>query len=180
MKLLALALALLIPSSVVAVDPPQKSERCSAQGTDACSWNNKRYRGIKMHDVTDKLQNSDGRGRLFRQTRGERKPETKQMKVDELLNMLNESYGENVTLTVATISNKVIIFEKSNDTCGRPERSCKRERLYVKGHLDKLCEVKNERLKKLFDYVNKKIILNSEKYDIRSIDIRAGVLEAVL
>ena len=130
MKLLALALALLIPSSVVAVDPPQKSERCSLQGTDACPWKNKQSHGIKMHDVTDKLQNSDGRGRLFRQTRGEQKPETRQMKVAELFNLLHELYGKDTILTVATISNKVIIFEKSNDASarpGRPERSWKRD-----------------------------------------------------
>jgi len=130
MKLLALALALLIPSSVVSAVPPHK---------------NKRPHGVKMHDVTDLMQDTPhfdnaprfhmgealrGGRNLFGQPRGERRPKTKEMKAADLLNMLNELYGEDVTLTVATIGGRVIIFEKPNEASARPawpERSAKRD-----------------------------------------------------
>jgi len=137
MKLLALALALLIPSSVVTATPPHK---------------NKRPHGVKMHDVTDLMQDTPhfdnaprfrmdealrGGRNLFGQPRGERRPKTKEMKAAELLNLLNELYGEDVTLTVATIGGKVIIFEKENKASAwpgrakrdgeKPERNAKRD-----------------------------------------------------
>ena len=131
MKLLALALALLIPSSVVSAVPPHKNKRP--------------HHGVKMHDVTDLMQDTPhfdnapqfrmgealrGGRNLFGQPRGERRPKTKEMKAAELVDMLNELYGEDVTLTVATIGGRVIIFEKPNEASakpGRPEKSAKRD-----------------------------------------------------
>ncbi len=48
---------------------------------------------------------------------------------------------------------------------------------FVKTRYDKLCEVRMIRLNELYEYLDKMILRNSDRYKIRSTDIRAGVLE---